>query len=188
MGVNDFKFVELAEDVEKLFGSRDADGRTRRFRGCVKDFPGWFDNLVKHVGPVMTPGEACLYLNISRPTMYERIAQGRVSAFYFEFDQDEDAMARRTREKAVISIPYSECEGWKKVRSGRFNEEMMRENLELEEKLNKAQEELDRLRTNMWREDMYRLWAEDNRDTSPDDYIPSDKELEEFQRRLESED
>lgn len=152
MATSKFPFVKLPKNVAALFGERAENGRTYRFQGTADNFDTWFDNLIKHVGPVMTPGEVSLYLNVTRPAVHDRISKGNVSAFHFEFSADSELLARRLRENAVICIPYSECVAWRKVRRQRIDELLKDSRREVEAALAEEREKAAREKAELQRE------------------------------------
>ncbi len=136
--MSEFTFFELPEDVVVLFGKRSLNGRRYVVTGGTSSFGKWCDDLGKHVGPTLTPGDVSLYLGIAVPSVHERMSKGKVSSFCFEFSDSR-------RVTKVIKIPLSECVAWREQRNEKISDAHKQELREAEDRADALQKELDRM-------------------------------------------
>ncbi len=166
MKTKGFPFVVFPAEAEAALGSREDATRTYAKWGHESDFVDWYDALIANVGPMMTPGEVSLYVDVSRPAIHKRMQAGGITAFVLRLKPDEaqkSGKKRRLRASDVTYIPYSECQAWREERLGRLADAQRDEIETLEERLAKAEAELARYKES----EEQRLMLDPN-------YIPED--------------
>ncbi len=148
------RFVVFPASVEETVGRRRHKTRVYERRAAESEFADWYDTLVKNVGPVMTPGEVSLYVDVSRVAIHKRLDSGKLTGFVLELEADSAQAAgekRRLREKSVTYIPYCEVAVWAAERRQRLKEDLEEEKRTLEETVESLQREVEELRA--WRKD-----------------------------------
>lgn len=112
-----FPFVQIPIEFAKLIGHPDPGTRTFRREGNQREMQEWHDALAKHIGFCVSPGGAATYAGVTRAGVYNRIKAAGLSAFCFHLVGKEKTFfggERKLKEHAIVYVPVSECQAWRK--------------------------------------------------------------------------
>jgi len=145
MATGKTSFIKIPEEAEQILGKRDPGTRTWRRTGKESDFPIWLEAVIKYAGHVLSPGELCIYANVSRNGVHQRIGAAKLTALVFDATH-EDNSGRRLRQASVICIPLSECRQWMQERNQNLLEALKADKELLEQEKEQRDQENERLR------------------------------------------
>jgi len=190
METREFPFVVLPADAEKTLGERYTKTRTYGRKGHESDFAEWYDALVTHVGPVMTPGEVALYVDVSRPAIHKRMQTGGITAFVLSLEADqeqEQGKKRRLRASDITYIPQSECQAWREERMARLSDAQQDEIDTLAEELARTKAELEKYKEQE-RQRRVEEWGYDPEEAEEQEegWTPSAAELRQIEAEQEA--
>jgi len=80
----DFTFVEIPQELRPSLGEQDPGTPVFRAFGSEEDCKKWFDAVLKisrGEGNV-SPGGVSMYAAVSRPAVYKRLKEGRLTGFF----------------------------------------------------------------------------------------------------------
>lgn len=116
--------IEIPSELRPLLGEQDPGTRIFRNFGDQAHYAEWFDAIVKHVGPTLSPGGVAGFVHVSRVAVHKRIKAGKLTAFMFYAPENNERLPiylRLFRDPAnpYMYIPYEECVAWAKELSER---------------------------------------------------------------------
>src|ERR1022692_3359566 len=112
-----FPFIEVPEELHKLFGKPTPGTRAYRREGSFKECGEWLEKLGEYYkGDVgLSTSSVVLFVPVSRASVYKRIKEGKLTAFFFYVTHDETTLfgaTRKAKERPFIVVSVSECKAW----------------------------------------------------------------------------
>ena len=117
---DDFPYVEIKPWLKQVIGEKTPGTRMYKASGTQEDYVAWFDAIIRHVGPCVSPGGAAARAHVTRAAVYKRMKEGRITAFMFYAPVDNKKLSKLLRIFRAPDIPYcyipvSECQAWGEV-------------------------------------------------------------------------
>ena len=114
---DDFPYVEIKPGLKRVIGEKDPGTRMYKASGTQEEYVTWFDAIMRHVGPCVSPGGAAARAHVTRAAVYKRMKEGRITAFMFYAPEDNKDLPKILRIFRKPSVPYcyipiSECQAW----------------------------------------------------------------------------
>jgi hypothetical protein len=112
-----FPFIEVPKELHKLVGEPTPGTRAYRREGSFKECGEWLEKLGEHYkGDVgLSTSSVVLFVPVSRASVYKRIKEGKLTAFFFYVTHEETRLfgaKRRAKERPFIVVSVSECKAW----------------------------------------------------------------------------
>ncbi len=114
---DDFPYVGIKPGLKQVIGKKAPGTRMYKASGTQEDYVAWFDAIIRHVGPCVSPGGAAARAHVTRAAVYKRMKEGRITAFMFYAPEDNKRLPKLLRIFRAVDIPYcyipvSECQAW----------------------------------------------------------------------------
>ena len=126
----DFEYVAFPRSAADIFCKRTPFRRIYKKQGGADEYRAWVDALAEHVGPVLSTGEAAVYVGVTRAAVWKRMNSGHLTAFCFSLQVSDGKKAKRLSDMDVCMV-LSELRQWRDFRVARKAEI---ERMEQEEK------------------------------------------------------
>ena len=112
-----FPFIEVPKELHKLVGEPTPGTRAYRREGSFKECGEWLEKLGEYYkGDVgLSTSSVVLFVPVSRASVYKRIKEGKLTAFFFYVTHEETRLfgaKRRAKERPFIVVSVSECKAW----------------------------------------------------------------------------
>jgi hypothetical protein len=112
-----FPFIEVPEALHKIVGVPTPGTRAYRREGTFKECGEWLEQLGEYYrGDVgLSTSSVVLFVPVSRASVYKRIKDGKLTAFFFYVTHEETRLfgaKRRAKERPFIVVSVSECKAW----------------------------------------------------------------------------
>jgi len=112
-----FPFIEVPKELHKLVGEPTPGTRAYRREGTFKECGEWLEKLGEYYkGDVgLSTSSVVLFVPVSRASVYKRIKEGKLTAFFFYVTHEETRLfgaKRRAKERPFIVVSVSECKAW----------------------------------------------------------------------------
>jgi hypothetical protein len=110
-----FPFIEVPKELHKLVGEPTPGTRAYRQEGSFKECGEWLEKLGEYYkGDVgLSTSSVVLFVPVSRASVYKRIKEGKLTAFFFYVTHEETRLfgaKRKAKERPFIVVSVSECE------------------------------------------------------------------------------
>ena len=92
-----FPFIEVPKELRKLVGEPTPGTRAYRREGTFKECGEWLEKLGEYYkGDVgLSTSSVVLFVPVSRASVYKRIKEGKLTAFFFYVTHEETTVVRR---------------------------------------------------------------------------------------------
>ena len=112
-----FPFIEVPKELRALVGEPTPGTRAYRREGTFKECGEWLEKLGEYYkGDVgLSTSSVVLFVPVSRASVYKRIKEGKLTAFFFYVTHEETRLfgaKRRAKERPFIVVSVSECKAW----------------------------------------------------------------------------
>ena len=112
-----FPFIEVPKELHELVGEPTPGTRAYRREGTFKECGEWLEKLGEYYkGDVgLSTSSVVLFVPVSRASVYKRIKEGKLTAFFFYVTHEETRLfgaKRRAKERPFIVVSVSECKAW----------------------------------------------------------------------------
>ena len=112
-----FPFIEVPKELLPLVGEPTPGTRAYRREGTFKECGEWLEKLGEYYkGDVgLSTNSVVLFVPASRASVYKRIREGKLTAFFFYVTHEETRLfgaKRKAKERPFIAVSISECKAW----------------------------------------------------------------------------
>jgi len=112
-----FPFIEVPKELRPIVGEPTPGTRAYRREGTFKECGEWLEKLGEHYkGDVgLSTNSVVLFVPVSRASVYKRIRDGKLTAFFFYVTHEETRLfgaKRKAKERPFIVVSISECKAW----------------------------------------------------------------------------
>jgi hypothetical protein len=116
-----FPFIEVPKELRALVGEPTPGTRAYRREGSFKECGEWLEKLGEfYKGDVgLSTSSVVLFVPVSRASVYKRIKEGKLTAFFFYVTHEETRLfgaKRRAKERPFIVVSVSECKAWQEAK------------------------------------------------------------------------
>src|ERR1035438_7054535 len=112
----EFPFVKVPPEMREIAGEPDAGTRMYRREGSYEECGEWFEAISKNLeGVALSPGGVSMFVPVSRAAVYQRLKQGRLSAFTFHVTTEETSLfgtKRKAKQRPYVLLSVDECKAW----------------------------------------------------------------------------
>ena len=112
-----FPFIEVPKELRPIVGQPTPGTRAYRREGTFKECGEWLEKLGEYYkGDVgLSTNSVVLFVPASRASVYKRIRDGKLTAFFFYVTREETRMfgaKRQAKDRPFIVVSISECKAW----------------------------------------------------------------------------
>ena len=110
----DLHVTVTAKDRE-IVGETDPGTRMYRQSGSQEGSRRWYEYISDRWGPLVSPGGAAMYVQVSRAGIHKRLKSGKMTAFLFHVTGRERTFSgkeRTVKSQPYVYIPVIECKVW----------------------------------------------------------------------------
>jgi hypothetical protein len=107
----DLHVTVTAKDRE-IVGETDPSTRMYRQSGSQEGSRRWYEYISDRWGPLVSPGGAAMYVQVSRAGIHKRLKAGKMTAFLFHVTGRERTFSgkeRTVKSQPYVYIPVIEC-------------------------------------------------------------------------------
>ena len=113
----EIQYIKIPEAFTAFAGVRDRGKRIYRREGNHEEMVQWFDALTEHIGGCVSTGGAAVYAGVTRAGVHKRLKVGKLTAFCFYITEEKQTLfggKKKLKHGALVYIPVSECQAWRK--------------------------------------------------------------------------
>jgi hypothetical protein len=112
-----FPFIEVPKELRPIVGNPTPGTRAYQREGTFQECGEWLEKLGEYYkGDVgLSTSSVVLFVPVSRASVYKRIRDGKLTAFFFYVTHQETRLfgaKRKAKERPFIVVSVSECKAW----------------------------------------------------------------------------